>query len=640
MNLAASLLYAAERSPDAEAVVEGDARLTYAELLDRAARARARPGARAAGRRRRPLPPRHRRPLLGMPVGRGNVPPALAARVRGRPRLLPRGLRRRALARGRRAAARRRPAPGALDADERDESLMLYTSGTTGRPKGVPRSHRADRAGGLSQVVHQDYRHGDRTLGCMPLYHTMGIHSLVAMHLVGGCYVCQPDWDAGTALALIERERITSLYLAPTLFHDLVTHPRRGDFDLSSVETLAYAGAAMTSALVERCVEAFCAPAVRQPLRLDRDLHVRDPPRPGGEARVRRTARAECPAAARRERRDPLPHVLRRGVRRLLEPARRRREGDPRRLVPHRRRRPARRGRRPLARRAARRHDRQRRREHPPARGRGRARPASRACRRSPSSAFPTTASATTSSRSSSAPPPPRSSTPTASPPTRSPASSVRASTASSPSFRRARLGRSCAGCCDDGIQGFRVERDDRGVATITLDDPGEDEPRAARGARTARGAVRGARRGRRRSLRRRHRRRRALHRRRRHRRVPGGDPGAPLAAGVERRRRRAVPQAGDRANPRLLPRRRPRARPGVRLPRRRRRRPARPPRGRARDDPRLGRHPAARPPDRARPCEGRDHAAQAHPRAGRPRLGPRLRGRPGRTSSTLPSTA
>ena len=58
---------------------------------------------------------------------------------------------------------------------------MLYTSGTTGRPKGVPRSHRAERAGGLSQALQHGYRFGDRTLGVMPLYHTMGIHSLLAM---------------------------------------------------------------------------------------------------------------------------------------------------------------------------------------------------------------------------------------------------------------------------------------------------------------------------------------------------------------------------------------------------------------------------------------------------------------------------
>jgi 2-furoate---CoA ligase len=257
VNLAASLLYAAERNPDAEAVVEGDRRLTYAELLDRAARVASGLGLERgrrvaavvrcrtetvllywacqwAGATFVPLSPRASAADLAYCREDSGAALSLDADVE-----LPLG----------------DPHPGALDAADGDESLMLYTSGTTGRPKGVPRSHRADRAGGLSQVVHQGYRYGDRTLGCMPLYHTMGIHSLVAMHLIGGCYVCQPDWDAATALELVERERITSLYLAPTLYHDLVA--LGGGHDLTSVETVAYAGAAMTSALVERCVESF-----------------------------------------------------------------------------------------------------------------------------------------------------------------------------------------------------------------------------------------------------------------------------------------------------------------------------------------------------------------------------------------------
>ncbi len=146
---------------------------------------------------------------------------------------------------------------GALDLDEREPSLMLYTSGTTGRPKGVPRSHRADRAGGLSQALQHGYLAWDRTLGVMPLYHTMGIHSLLAMHHVGGCFLSMPRWDAAQALRLIEEERITSLYLAPTLFHDLVHHPDAAQRDLSSVRALSYAGAAMTAALVERCAAVF-----------------------------------------------------------------------------------------------------------------------------------------------------------------------------------------------------------------------------------------------------------------------------------------------------------------------------------------------------------------------------------------------
>ena len=147
--------------------------------------------------------------------------------------------------------------PGALDRGEEEPSLLLYTSGTTGRPKGVPRSHRADRAGAWSQALQHGYGWADRTLGVMPLYHTMGIHSLLAMHLVGGCFVPQPRWDPAEALRLIEEQRITSLYLAPTLFHDLVHHPELERHDLSSVRALGYAGAAMTSTLVRRCLEVF-----------------------------------------------------------------------------------------------------------------------------------------------------------------------------------------------------------------------------------------------------------------------------------------------------------------------------------------------------------------------------------------------
>ena len=147
------------------------------------------------------------------------------------------------------------PHPGALDRDDRETSLMLYTSGTTGRPKGVPRSHAADRAGGMTQALQHGYLPHERTLGVMPLYHTMGIHSLVAMHLVGGCFVPQPRWSADVALDLIAEQRVSSLYLAPTLFYDLLERLAARPVDVSSVRAVGYAGAAMTSSLVERCCE-------------------------------------------------------------------------------------------------------------------------------------------------------------------------------------------------------------------------------------------------------------------------------------------------------------------------------------------------------------------------------------------------
>src|SRR5882724_11229195 len=67
-------------------------------------------------------------------------------------------------------------------------SVMLYTSGTTARPKGVPRRQYAERAAALAHVAQNLYRAGERTLGVMPLYHTMGVRSLIAMSLIGGTF--------------------------------------------------------------------------------------------------------------------------------------------------------------------------------------------------------------------------------------------------------------------------------------------------------------------------------------------------------------------------------------------------------------------------------------------------------------------
>jgi 2-furoate---CoA ligase len=138
-----------------------------------------------------------------------------------------------------------------------DVSLMLYTSGTTGRPKGVPRRHRQERAAALAHVAQNLYGRGERTLGVMPLYHTMGVRSLLAMALVDGCFICLPRFDAAGALALIERERVTNLYLVPTLYHDLISHERFALTDTGSVRKLGFAGAAMPDGLLQRVAAAF-----------------------------------------------------------------------------------------------------------------------------------------------------------------------------------------------------------------------------------------------------------------------------------------------------------------------------------------------------------------------------------------------
>ncbi|HLU03542.1 MAG TPA: AMP-binding protein [Advenella sp.] len=149
------------------------------------------------------------------------------------------------------------PIKGESRASAEDFSLMLYTSGTTGKPKGVPRRHRQERAAALAHVAQNLYACGERTLGVMPLYHTMGVRSLLSMALIDGCFVCMPKFDVGQALSLIESEGVTNLYLVPTLYHDMLSHPQFAATDVSRVRKLGFAGAPMSEALLRRIDKAF-----------------------------------------------------------------------------------------------------------------------------------------------------------------------------------------------------------------------------------------------------------------------------------------------------------------------------------------------------------------------------------------------
>jgi 2-furoate---CoA ligase len=141
--------------------------------------------------------------------------------------------------------------------DESDIALMLYTSGTAGQPKGVLRSQRAEYEATIAHIVYQSMQRHERTLGAMPLFHTMGLRSLTAMLTVNGLFIPLPVWETDQALRIIQREQVTYLHLVPTLFHELVTRLASERYDTSSVRKLGYAGAAMDRSLVEACIERF-----------------------------------------------------------------------------------------------------------------------------------------------------------------------------------------------------------------------------------------------------------------------------------------------------------------------------------------------------------------------------------------------
>jgi len=145
--------------------------------------------------------------------------------------------------------------PTFVDADE--TSVILHTAGTTGKPKGVPRTHRNTYAAATAHALQHSWSQGESTLGLMSLSHTMGLHALASSLFLGGKWVAQREFSAADAVDIIDSEEITSLYLIPTVYHDLLRSEVADRADLSSVQHVAYAGSNMNPSIVRKIESQF-----------------------------------------------------------------------------------------------------------------------------------------------------------------------------------------------------------------------------------------------------------------------------------------------------------------------------------------------------------------------------------------------
>ena len=140
------------------------------------------------------------------------------------------------------------------DGDPDAQAMILYTSGTSARTKGTVVTHRNALSGVVSLAFAQacrDLREGldrsrvrDIALVNIPLFHVTGaLGALVSLTASGGTMVTMRHFDAGRALELIERERVTTIGGVPTIVQQLLAHPDLARRDLSSVRWVAYGGA-------------------------------------------------------------------------------------------------------------------------------------------------------------------------------------------------------------------------------------------------------------------------------------------------------------------------------------------------------------------------------------------------------------
>lgn len=164
-----------------------------------------------------------------------------------------------------------RPFPDVVLEPE-DDATIFYTSGTTGKPKGALATHRNITSNIMTAGATKArafLRRGQMppdpstlpqgvTLLAVPLFHVTGFcASLVPSIFAGGKMVMMRKWETEKAMQVIERERVTLTGGVPTIAWQLIEHPNRGKYDLSSLENVGYGGAPSAPELVRRIVEVF-----------------------------------------------------------------------------------------------------------------------------------------------------------------------------------------------------------------------------------------------------------------------------------------------------------------------------------------------------------------------------------------------
>ncbi len=153
-----------------------------------------------------------------------------------------------------------------------DDATIMYTSGTTGRPKGALATHRAIISNMLNSLTCQmrmllrrgeeppepDPDEQNATLIAIPFFHATGAFAiLIPSMLQGNKIVAMYKWDAGEALPIIEREEINAVGGVPAIAWQLLEHPDRDKYDLSTIKAVSYGGAPSAPELVSTIKKRF-----------------------------------------------------------------------------------------------------------------------------------------------------------------------------------------------------------------------------------------------------------------------------------------------------------------------------------------------------------------------------------------------
>ncbi|HEX6781553.1 MAG TPA: long-chain fatty acid--CoA ligase [Solirubrobacterales bacterium] len=142
---------------------------------------------------------------------------------------------------------------------EGDTAVILYTSGTTGKPKGAELTHfNLTRNAQIASETTCEVQEGNVVLGSLPLFHSFGqTVSMNASLLVGATLTLLPKFDPGDALEIMGRDGVTHFYGVPTMYGALLHHPDREQHDTSALRICITGGAAMPVEVLRGFEQAF-----------------------------------------------------------------------------------------------------------------------------------------------------------------------------------------------------------------------------------------------------------------------------------------------------------------------------------------------------------------------------------------------
>jgi long-chain acyl-CoA synthetase len=150
------------------------------------------------------------------------------------------------------------PAAEPIDRAPDDTAVILYTSGTTGTPKGAELTHSNLTSNVATVVALHSFSQRDVLLGALPLFHSFGqTCSMNATIASGATLSLIPRFDAGRALGIIERDGATVFQGVPTMYSALLHHPERESFDTSTLRVCVSGGASLPAEVLRGFEEAF-----------------------------------------------------------------------------------------------------------------------------------------------------------------------------------------------------------------------------------------------------------------------------------------------------------------------------------------------------------------------------------------------